>query len=276
MLSNHQYADLHLHSFHSDGHYSPVDLIDKSLAQGLKAIAIVDHDEIGAIPEALQYGSSKGVEVLTGVELSVSYKHYDLHILAYGFDPEHAELVEYLQFFKEERIKRAKKIVEILCTLGMPLSFEAVRRMAGPGTIGRPHIAKLLVGEGYVHSFQDAFNKYLGDGKPANVKKYKIDLDSAFALVKNAGGVCSIAHPGLLLKDHDLIMLIKSGIGCIEVIHPQHTLEQTQYYSDLAKSYDLVETGGSDFHGGRKGEEVLGKYKIPYEQVLRLKYLINA
>ncbi|MFQ5771069.1 MAG: PHP domain-containing protein [bacterium] len=267
------FADLHIHSNHSDGQYSPKAVIDKSLFNNLQAIAIVDHDDISALPEAITYGDEIGLEVITGVELSVNYKNSDLHILAYCFDYQNSELVKYLKFFREERIKRAQKIVHRLAKLGMPVSFEAVLKKAGPGTIGRPHIAELLVKDGYVYSFQEAFNKFIGDGKPANVKKYKLDLERALAIVKAAGGICSVAHPGLQLKDEDLLLLMKSGVHAIEVIHPKHSEDQTCYYSELARSNGLLETGGSDFHGGRKGEEVLGKFKIPYEVVTQMKEL---
>jgi predicted metal-dependent phosphoesterase TrpH len=139
--------------------------------------------------------------------------------------------------------------------------------------VGRPHIANVLVDEGYVYSFQDAFNRFLGDGKPASIEKPKIEIQRAVSLIKAAGGVCSIAHPGLMLNDSDLQLLIQAGTNAIEVVHPNHSAEQVRHYSQLARSNGLIETGGSDFHGGRKGEETLGKYKVPYEVVTQLKEL---
>lgn len=266
-------VDLHLHTNRSDGYYSPIELINKVIPLGLKAIAIVDHDEISAFPEAIRYGQSRGLEVLPGVELSVDFHQQDIHILGYCFDYENPTLVDYLNLFKNERIKRAEKIVQKLSDLGMPISFDAVLQKAGRGSIGRPHVANVLIEKGFVYSFQEAFNKYLGEGKPANVEKYKIDIHVAFELIESAGGVCSIAHPGLQLSDDDLMSLIKSGVQGIEVVHPKHDEEQTHYYSYVAQMNGLLETGGSDFHGGQKGEEALGKFRVPYDIVLRMKDL---
>ncbi len=267
------YADLHLHTNHSDGYYSLTELIDKTLSHDLKTISIVDHDEIGALDEAIEYGKLKGIEVIPGVELSVSYKHFDLHVLGYCFDHKSPELVEHLNLFKKERIQRAKKMVASLTKLGMPISFEAVMKKAGHGSVGRPHIANVLLDDEYVYSFQEAFNKYIGNGKPAHVGKLKIDIQAVLKLVKAAGGVCSIAHPGLELLDDDLLALIKEGVDAIEVVHPKHNGEKTKQLRQLAESNGVLTTGGSDFHGGRKGEEALGKYKVPCEVVTSLKKL---
>ncbi len=275
MVVKNEYADLHLHSNYSDGRFSPKELINKSCLLGLQAIAIVDHDDISAVPEAIKYGKEKGIEVLTGVELSIFYQNYDLHILAYCFDYQNSELVKYLNFFKQERINRACKIVQNLNKLGMPISIEEVLENAGHGSIGRPHIADILVNRGFVYSFQEAFNKFLGDGKPANVEKYKIDLENAVALVKAAGGVCAVAHPGMRLKDEDLLILVKSGLDGIEVIHPKHSETQIRNYMEIAKNNNLLITGGSDFHDGRNGEEALGKFNIPYKAVTDMKELAN-
>lgn len=267
---NHAYADLHLHTNRSDGLCSPKELVDKALSCGMKAIAIVDHDEVSALDEAIPYGKEKGLEVIPGVELSVSYQQFELHILAYCFDYKNTQLVNRLNLFKKERIKRAERMVEILATLGMPISFESVLLKAGVGSIGRPHIAEVLVEEGYVFSLQDAFNKYIGNGKQAHVAKYKVDVNSVLRLINSAGGVCSVAHPGIGTTNEVLAMLIKVGLPAIETIHPKHNEYQTRYFSELAKRNGLVETGGSDFHGGRKGNEVLGKYKVSYEVVRKL------
>ncbi|NIR51824.1 PHP domain-containing protein [candidate division KSB1 bacterium] len=271
MTDSNGYADLHLHSSRSDGHCSPTELIDKCLSLGLRALAIVDHDDVTALAEAIEYGKKHGMEVITGVELSVSFRDQDIHILGYCFDFDNRELVDYLAFVKEERIKRAKRIVEKLAQLGMPISFEAVLKKAGVGSVGRPHIADLLVEEGHVYSFQEAFNRYLGDGKPGNVKKHKTGIQKALKLVNNAGGVCSIAHPGLQIGYEKMLELIKAGVDGIEVIHPRHNEQRVQVLRELVKRNGLLETGGSDYHGDNQGNNVLGKYKVRYKCVTRLK-----
>lgn len=275
MNENNVYADLHLHTNRSDGFYSPTQVIDKARAHNLAAVAIVDHDEVGAIDEAFEYGKAHGVEVLTGVELSVSYRQHDLHVLAYCFDHRNPELCNYLELFKKERVKRAEKMSNKLAEMGMPISFDAVLQKAGEGTIGRPHVAHVLIDDGYVSNFQEAFNKYIGNGKPAYVDKYKFDIASAVNLIKTAGGICSIAHPGIQLSDDDLLALVKFGIEGIEVIHPRHSEKLTEHFSKLTAENGLLQTGGSDFHGGPKGEEALGKYKIPYDAVLKIKELTS-
>lgn len=271
MCNYNGYADLHLHTNRSDGHCSPRELIDKCVSHGLRAISIVDHDDISALNEAVEYGRQCGIEVIPGVELSVSFRMHDLHILGYAFDYRNAELVGYLDFFKKERVKRARTTVEKLAELGMPISFDAVLKEAGSGTVGRPHVAHVLLEEGYVHSFQEAFNRYLGDGKPGNVKKYKMEIDRALKLISQAGGVSSIAHPGLQLTHEDTLEIIKAGIDGIEVVHPRHNEEATSFFSNLASENGLLGTGGSDYHGSEKGDGVLGKYKVPYEAVTKLK-----
>jgi predicted metal-dependent phosphoesterase TrpH len=271
MNHNHVYADLHLHSNRSDGACSPKELVDKAVSRGLKAIAIVDHDEVSALDEAIPYGQERGLEVIPGVELSVSYQQFDLHMLAYCFDSNNPQLASYLNLFQKERVKRAQRMVEILAKFGMPISFDTVLQKAGPGSIGRPHIADVLVEEGHVFSIQEAFDKYIGNGKPAYVAKYKIDVDTTLRLVTSAGGVCSIAHPGIDVNDEILAMLIKVGLPAIETIHPKHNEHQTRHFSEMAKRNGLLETGGSDYHGGNRGDGVLGKYKVPYEVVDKLK-----
>ncbi len=271
MGNSHQFADLHLHTNHSDGRYSPHAVIDRTVRLGLKAVAIVDHDDVSAFPTAFEYGQERGVEVISGVELSVGWQGYDLHVLGYCIDGTSADLIRYLDLFKSERISRARRIVEKLEGLGMPIAFEAVQAKAGHGTIGRPHIAQVLIEDGFVYSFQDAFDRFIGDGKPANAEKYKIDLEKALELLKSAGGLSVIAHPGLQLSADDVLKLVEAGVDGIEVIHPAHNEEQIGFYRELARDHDLLQTGGSDFHGGKKGESVLGKIKIPYEWVMRIK-----
>jgi predicted metal-dependent phosphoesterase TrpH len=269
-------ADLHMHTTRSDGYCSPAELIRKAADLGLRAIAITDHDEISAVSEARKYGEDAGVEVVAGVELSVNYRQHDLHVLGYCFDFENQRLLDYLKLFKDERVRRAEKMVKKLAAMGMPISFDAVLARAGDGTIGRPHIANLLLEEKFVYSFEEAFYKYIGNGKPAYVEKYRLAVQEAFSLVRQAGGVCAIAHPGIQLSNGDLISLIKSGVDAVEVVHPKHSEEQTRFYRELTGQYGLLATGGSDFHGGVKGNDTLGKYTVPYDVVTHLKALSNV
>ncbi|MFQ5705856.1 MAG: PHP domain-containing protein [bacterium] len=271
-----QYADLHLHSNRSDGFCTPDQLVEKALEHNLKAIAIVDHDDISALEEAIPFGKEKGIEVIPGVELSVQHNNLEFHLLGYCFDLGNPELQAQLRLFKENRVQRARKIVNKLSKLGVAISFEEVIQRAGEGTVGRPHIAEVLLEQGCVFSFQDAFNRYLGSGKPAYEQNFRMDFITALRLVRGAGGICSIAHPALVLDDEMIYQLIKAGIEGIETIHPKHNLEKTRYFSEIARRNGLVETGGSDYHGGKKGEEALGHYRISMENVLRLKEISSC
>ncbi len=265
------YADLHLHTNHSDGYYSPRDLVDKVRSLGLKAAAITDHDEISGLPDAIQYGEKCGLELLAGVELSVHFHGKDIHILGYGFDPVDKALVEYLAGLRNNRIERARKTVDKLTDLGLYISFDEVIEVAGSGSVGRPHVANVLLKYGLVSSFKEAFDKYLGDGKPANVRKRSVKIEEALQIIETAGGVCSIAHPGIQIDEAELMALIKAGCSALEVVHPKHNEVDMQYYRKVAGEHGLLETGGSDFHGGPKGEEAIGKYTVPCEVVEHIK-----
>ncbi len=260
-------ADLHLHTTFSDGYCSPREVIERVARIGLEAVAITDHDEISAIDEAVDCGRSLGVEVLSGVELSVIFRGKDVHMLAYCFDPEDPALIKELSVFRDSRLGRARAIVDKLDKLGMPISFEAVIRKAGHGSVGRPHIANVLLEDGFVYSFHEAFDKYIGNDKPAHVEKYQLDLFDALDLIRAAGGVCVVAHPAIQLSEQDLRDLIAAGVHGIEVVHPKHTPEEMEHYRELARENGLIATGGSDFHGGPKGDECLGRFTVPYSTV---------
>lgn len=242
-----------------------------SVRHGLRAIAITDHDEIGAFTDAKGHATDHGLELLPGVELSVHFRHRDIHLLGYCFDVEHNGLQNYLRLFKEQRIRRARQIVDKLLEMGIAISFEDVMKKAGGGTVGRPHIAHLLIEHGYVYSFNEAFDKFIGDGRPACVEKYRLEIHEALALIKDAGGVCSIAHPGIQLNDEELVALIKHGAEAIEAVHPKHDDAKTKYYKQLAETHNLIATGGSDFHGGKNGTQNFGRYNVAYDVVRRLK-----
>lgn len=274
MLS--EFADLHLHSNRSDGLSTPIELVDMASQHNLRAIAIVDHDDISALDEAIPYGQSEGVEIIPGVELSVCYNQLEFHLLAYCFDYRNPDLLEYLDLFKRKRVARAQEMVHLLEKSGLPVSFEVVLKKAGEGTVGRPHIAEVLLEEGLVYSFQDAFNRFIGNGKPAYVASYRFELHRALALIHSAGGVCSIAHPGLEITNGVLLDLIKAGVNGIETIHPNHSQEQILYFRRIAEENGLFETGGSDYHGAKKGEDAFGHYNVPYEVVEKMKQFAKA
>ena len=261
-------ADLHLHTTFSDGALTPSELLDRARQAGLTTISITDHDHTGALDEAMGIAAHEGIDVIPGVELSTIIGEADIHILGYFFDHRDTRLQEYLALFRSERRKRAERIVGKLNGLNIPLTIDEVLRRAGEGSVGRPHIATALVEEGLIGTYQEAFARYIGFGKPAYEKKYMIAPREAIAMIAAAGGLSFLAHPSTFIEERVLLEIIDAGIDGIEVVHPSHGPELVAHYSGIVSEYFLLASGGSDFHGGRRNDrETLGKYFISSEQV---------
>jgi hypothetical protein len=261
-------ADLHLHTTHSDGTLSEQELVKRAKAAGLATISVTDHDSVSGIDGARAAGQECGVDVVNGVELSVSVDGQDIHLLAYFFDHTNQNLLDHLSFFRHERVKRAERIVGKLNALNLPLKLEAVLTQAGSGSVGRPHIANALVDQGLIETYHEAFYKYIGLGKPAYEQKIQVSPRDAIEMVASAGGLTFLAHPGNSIGDEILIRLIKEGIDGIEIIHPSHTQDRVSYYNGIVNQYYLLASGGSDFHGGKRNDvSSIGRYWINLEQV---------
>lgn len=261
-----------MHTTHSDGIFSPYELIQKCSKKGLSIISITDHDSVAAFPDAIEIGKEFGIEVIPGVELSALVDDKDVHILGYFVDYTNKRLLEYLEFFRIERVKRAERIVAKLNTINVPLKFQTVMDRAGNGAVGRPHIASAMVEEGHIEHYQEAFEKFIGNGGPAYEKKFQLTLEDAIQLISSSGGISVLAHPGRYTTEELLQQTIKSGLDGIEVIHPSHQPSHTAYYRGVVNEYFLLESGGSDFHGGKKNDDdVLGKYYIDEDRVTMMK-----
>jgi predicted metal-dependent phosphoesterase TrpH len=269
------WADLHTHTTFSDGLLSPAEVICRAKAANLCAIAITDHDEVAAIEEALSAASTLSIEIVSGVELSVMHRGYDVHILGYFVDHRNPELIAFVQDFQHERWLRLDRILANLAAIGKPLPREMVLRKAGAGSVGRPHIADAMVEAGLADNYYDAFNRFLADGRPAYVPKKKLAVTDAIKLLHSAGGLAAIAHPGLDVPDEIILEIIRSGIDAIETVHPRHGDARRQHYTSLARTHGLLTTGGSDFHGGRKVNEKVGEFRVTYETVLKMKEYLN-
>jgi hypothetical protein len=265
--------DLHVHSKFSDGLNTPTELVKMAVAKGLAAISLADHDCLDGVNEALAAGRESGLEVISGVELSCEFKGRDLHILGYGVDPGDVEFGEMLKRFRETRHTRGLKIIEKLNAMGVPIGAEEVMKKSGEGSLGRPHIAAVLHEKGVVSTPTEAFDKYIAEGGPAYVPKYKMTPGEAIRHIRAAEGLAFMAHPGIFLEDADeLYELMAEGFDGIEIYHPGHNGETTRRLKAIAETHGLLVSGGSDFHGFSGRDLPLGGLDIPYEVLEKIKH----
>jgi hypothetical protein len=266
-----KYADLHVHTSESDGTLTPKQLVREALSRGLSAIAIVDHDTVGGIPEAEVAAQGADLEVIAGIELTAQYEGQEIHILGYFLDLQNKALLEKLNLVQLNRIERVHKIVNNLEQQGVKLNAQDVFDISGKGTVGRMHIARALVKGGWVTTTAEAFRKYIGDKSPAYVLGFSLSPVEAINLIKGAGGVAVLAHPYILHDDALITELAGYGLQGIEVYYPEHSQSMVNFYLDLARKLNLLVTGGSDFHGSVKPDIKLGTIKIPIELVEKLR-----
>jgi len=266
-----RYADLHVHTTQSDGTSTPAQLVKVAIACGLSALAIVDHDTVDGIPEALAEAKGSGLEIIAGVELTTQYENQEIHLLGYFLDYQDKVLLEKLKSIQQNRIERVYKIIKNLEQFNLKLNPETVFNISGKGTVGRMHIARALVQDGLVGSNSEAFNKYIGDKSPAYVLGFRLSPQQGIQLIKDAGGVAVLAHPYILHNDALIEEFVSYGLAGIEVYYPEHSQSMVNFYLDLAKKLNLLVTGGTDFHGNAKPEIKLGMIKIPFALVEKLR-----
>ncbi len=267
-------ADLHVHSTASDGRLNPGEIVKQARNIGLNAIALTDHDTVDGIEAALQAAGSSGPEVIPGIELNTTLNGIEIHILGYFLKLD-ADLVKTLAIRRSEREQRAKEIIAKLEQLGIRIDYEHLKMVAGQAPIGRPHIAQAMCEARYAPSVEDAFECYLGSGKPAYVAHKRTGPFMAIETVLKAGGIPVLAHPGLFKKDELIQEFIARGLQGIEVFYPFHDPSDVARYEKICLEQGLVMTGGSDYHGSGYGYPSLGTVTVPDEVVLRLKYLSN-
>ncbi len=264
------YVDLHTHTTVSDGLHSPSYNVQMAKEEGLHAIAITDHDSVDGVEEALQYGKKIGIEVVPGVEISTVDREQEIHILGYYINYKDQQLLQRLRQLRQTRDSRNTMMIERLQLLGFQLSMEDVIEVAGGSeekTIGRPHIAEVMIQKGYISSIKEAFDQYLGKSGIAYVNPPRIGPIQAMKWIHDAGGTAVIAHPGLYSRDDLVIEIIEAGIDGMEVYHFDHSTQDESRYLELAVNHNLIVTAGSDFHGWREGDTQHGKIgsrKIAY------------
>lgn len=269
-------ADLHLHTFYSDGTFSPAELVERAKALHLFAISVTDHDTMSGLPEALA-AAGKDLEVIPGVELTAAFGDRELHLLGYFIRAEDPTFTSFLEEMHHYRRKRIKAMIDRLRVHGVKVSMEEVESIAGKGVLGRPHLAQALVEKKVVPSLDEAFGRYLGDRAPCFVKGAPLTVPDAVRLIRGAGGVAVLAHPHRLVEDGSIPQLIADGIQGIEVFHSDHNASVRRHYQEIAKRQGVLAAGGSDCHGLRKKNgPLIGSVTIPYEWVERLKAVASG
>jgi predicted metal-dependent phosphoesterase TrpH len=262
------FVDLHTHSTASDGILPPERVVETAKQCGLAAIALTDHDTIDGLPAAREAGERLGIRVIAAVELSAFIDDHEVHLLALHLsrlDTLEKRLLE----LRTLRYSRGQKIVEKLNTLGIPITFDEVLQQSAGGAVGRPHVARALIARGVVHDFKDAFVRYLGGNGAAFVPKEKLSLEDAIGIAHEAGGLAIWAHPGDTGRRERLEPLVAAGLDGVEIRHPSHSREDIKRLEALCGFFDLIPSGGSDWHGAEEGPRQLGSMNVPLDWLAR-------
>jgi predicted metal-dependent phosphoesterase TrpH len=229
---------------------------------GLAAVALTDHDTLGGIPEAQAAADLTGLRLVPGVELSVHQGPLEVHLLGLHIR-DVATMQAKLEQVRAHRRARAESIVARLTALGVPLDLEAVLTEAAGGAVGRPHVARAMIAAGHVKDSREAFDRFLGAGRPAYVEKERLEVAAGIALIHDAGGIAVLAHPQAAGRRERIEPMVALGLDGLEVRHPSHSGEDVKRLAALAEFFDLVSSGGSDWHGAMQGGRVLGSMQVP-------------
>ncbi|MCZ8203675.1 PHP domain-containing protein [Gemmatimonas sp.] len=256
------FVDLQVHTTASDGALPPAAVVQAAADAALHAIAITDHDTVDGLPEAHAAGERLGVRIVPGVELSTHFEGEELHLLGLHLTDLHA-MADALADFRVQRVQRAERIVETLNAHGIPITMDAVLAEAADGAVGRPHIARAMLAGGWVREFREAFDKWIGWGRPAYMAKEQFDVADAMALVHRAGGLAVWAHPGELATPARIARLADRGLDAVEVLHPSHPPYLVQRLVEHTEKAGLLPSGGSDWHGTQDGPRKLGGQLVP-------------
>ena len=274
------HADLHAHSIRSDGVHEPSELVRLAAERGVEILALSDHDTLSGAAEAIAAGERLGVRVIPSIELNTESAWGDVHVLGYFLDPNDAPLEGRLRWLREHRGRRIELMVENLSRLGYPVSLERVREIAagggglrpqGPPPLGRPHLAQALAEAGHVRSYDEAFETLISKDSPAYVERVGLSPSEATRLIVDHGGAASLAHPRTVNGLRRLLpQLVAAGLTGLEVYYPAHAPEWTAEVRALAEAFELIPTGGSDFHGRGEHGGPLGCAYVPPNTVPRL------
>lgn len=264
--------DLHTHSRASDGEFTAAEVAERARAAGIGVWALCDHDTVAGLQEARSAAERAGIRLVPGIELSVFLEKKEIHVLGHFIDPEDAALKEFEDTLAAHRRGRMRQIVERLASLGVRVREEDIEKFSGGKTLGRPHVARAIVEVGAAATVKEAFDRFLGEGKPAYVGRYRLEAVDAVKLVRRAGGTATIAHPGVSkLERHELVRLRAAGADGLEVLHADHVPSLREKFLRIAEELDLVPTAGSDYHGVNVSpDRKLGDVTMPAEDLVRL------
>jgi predicted metal-dependent phosphoesterase TrpH len=265
------FVDLHVHTTYSDGKFSPEEVVRKAIELGLRAIAVTDHDCVNGIPPTIEAARGTELEIVPGVEISAAKNETEIHILGYFINWQDPFLLEIFRKMRENRAERMKKMIHLLHLRGIDIDADKVFAAVSEGTAGRLHLARVMTEENITRDEQEAFDRYIGDGKPCHVRHKRLDYRKAIDIIRKAGGVPVLAHPGTMGRDEHIPSYVQAGLRGIEVFHSDHQPLASDKYLALAKEYGLIMTGGSDCHGIKKGRVLIGKVKVGYEVVENLR-----
>jgi 3',5'-nucleoside bisphosphate phosphatase len=268
-------VDLHMHSTASDGSRSPAEVVRAAKRAALVAIALTDHDTVAGLAEARAVGEELGVRIVNGVELSAVEGDSETHLLGLHLS-DTSVLERGLVDLREMRGRRAARIVELLQSQGVQVTLDDVLMQAGTGAIGRPHVARALVADGWAVDVRDAFDRYLAAGRPAYVAKDQLGMRDAIAMVHAAGGLAVLAHPGSTATRERLEALVALGMDGVEVKHPSHAPQETTRIRTLTEQLGLLPSGGSDWHGAGDGPRTIGMMQVPIEWLTRQDERVEA
>jgi predicted metal-dependent phosphoesterase TrpH len=269
-------ADLHVHTTHSDGEYTPAQVVDLAGRSGLAALALTDHDSLNGLSEARAAAQRFALEIISGVEITAEHQGREIHLLGYFIREDDPALTKALARLREHRLDRYWKIVEQLRHCGIHLDESAVRRQSEAGCLGRRHLAVLLVQTRQAGSIREAFARYLGEGGRAAVPKLRLPVAEAIALVRGAGGVAAWAHPTYDSVRDQLPALCDLGLGAIEVVSPNRRPAHARALRALAQEHGLAITGGSDYHGPAHARRALGCCSVSDEELAELRRRASA
>ena len=268
--------DLHLHTTASDGTDTAAELVRACRAAGITTMAVTDHDTTAAIAEAAREAARAGVDFVPGIEITAAWRGTDVHVLGYFFDPSSAVLASFLDAQIADRLRRARAVGDRLASLGAPIDMEALISRLDGRPLLRPHIAGALVEAGHADDGVEAFERYIGEGRPAYVARQGATPAEAVAIIHEAGGIASMAHPGVTRQDGLIPGLAAAGLDALEVYHTDHAPEDAARYLALARRLGLAVTAGSDFHGYRSDHSNgFGRVQLPAEDFAALARLVS-